>query len=68
MTSNVKDLTDSTIYLSYYAGIQPSEVDRFTTHEMREFMKYTSERVQKESEKDSNIMSSFLKMFRTKKR
>lgn len=68
MTSNIKDLTDSTFYLSYHAGIQPSEVDKLTTHEMRDYISLTKDRVKSETEEASSIASFFSKLLGSKKR
>lgn len=67
MTSDIKDLTDSTFEMMYYLHMSSEEVDRLTTYEMREYFELLKERVKKETERDSSIFTSIAKVFGLKK-
>lgn len=68
MTSNLKDLVHSSFYITYNLGISPSEVDRLSTYEMREYMNLTRKKRNSEVEKESGILKSFMKILGLSKR
>lgn len=39
LTSELKYIVEQSFYLTYYVGIQPSEVDHLTTYEFNEYLK-----------------------------
>lgn len=55
LAGNLEDIIHSSFYLSYYAGIQPSEVDKLTTYEFRQYMDLLEEQVKADKERESQV-------------
>ena len=58
MTSNLKDLVDSTFYMMYHLSISPSEIDNLSTYEMREYINLLNEKRKVENESESSMFRS----------
>lgn len=59
MTSNLDDIIESSFYLSYHAGIQPSEVDKLTTYEFRKYIMFLNDKVKEDMEFDVTLAKNF---------
>lgn len=59
MTSNLDDIIESSFYLSYHAGIQPSEVDKLTTYEFRKYIMLLNDKVKEDMEFDVTLAKNF---------
>lgn len=61
LSSDLQILIESCFYLSYYANIQPSEVDKLTTFEFNKYMELLNKSRERDREEDVNLakLSSF---------
>lgn len=59
LTSNLEDIVSTSFYLSYHAGIQPSEVDRLTTYEFNKYVELLSENLKSDREYELDIAKNF---------
>lgn len=55
LASNLEGLVEDSFYLSYHAGIQPSEVDKLSTYEFNKYMDLLNKQVDKDREFDKSL-------------
>lgn len=55
LTSDIDTLIEESFYLSYYVGIQPSEVDKLSTREYRKYLHLMEEHVEAEKEYNKSM-------------
>ena len=53
--NSLENIIESSFYLSYYAHIQPSEIDKLSTYEFNEYMKLLNEQVKDDREFDMKL-------------
>lgn len=63
MTLPLETLISNSFYLTYVAGIAPSEVDNLTTYEFDKYIQLTSKYRETESERESHKMKSLSGLF-----
>lgn len=59
LTEPLNSLVESSFYLSYYVGLQPTEVDRLSTYEYRTYLELMNEAVRSEKEFSINLAKNF---------
>lgn len=59
LTSDIKDLVEASFYLSYYVGIQPSEIDRLSTYEFNRYIDLMNEQVKSDKEYALTMAQSY---------
>lgn len=55
LAGNLESLIESSFYLSYHAGIQPSEVDKLSTYEFDKYMSLLNTQVSSDKEFDKSL-------------
>jgi len=50
---------ESSFYLSYYAGIQPSEVDNLSTYEFRKYVELLNSQLKSDREYDESLAQMY---------
>lgn len=59
LAGNLEYIIESSFLLSYYAGIQPSEVDKLSTYEFRKYIDLLNKQVKSDKEYDMNIAKTY---------
>ena len=67
MTNRLDDIIETSFYLSYYLGLQTSEIDNLTTYEVRSYINLLNPLLENESKKDSSILGALGSLFGGKK-
>lgn len=55
LASNLEDIIESSFYLSYYANIQPSEIDKLTTYEFDRYMELLNKQVREDRDYEFTV-------------
>ena len=50
LSGNLESLIETSFYLSYYAGIQPSEIEKLSTYEFQKYQELLSQQVKSDKE------------------
>ena len=59
LSSDIEDLVEWSFQLTYYAGIQPSEVDRLSTYEFNKYIKLIKDRVEENREYEVTMAQNY---------
>lgn len=55
LAGNLEDLLEYSFYLTYHAGIQPSEVDKLSTYEFRTYLKLLGKQLKDDRDYDMTL-------------
>ncbi len=59
LTDDLDYLIESSFYLSYYVGIQPSEIDKLSTYEFRRYMELMNKQIKSDKDYDLTIAQTY---------
>lgn len=59
LAGDLESVVESSFYLSYHAGIQPSEVDRLSTYEFNKYMELLNNQVKSDKEYEMTIAQTY---------
>lgn len=59
LAGDLEYILESSFYLSYYAHMQPSEIDRLSTYEFRKYVKLMSEQVKADRDYNLSIAQNY---------
>jgi len=67
MTYQLDNLVENSFQLTYYTGMQPSEVDKLTTYEIRQYISHLNIILESESKNNSSLVGALGNFFSPKK-